>query len=195
MRGYWLSKNWAQHLRRYYEQSRAKLLSPSQKGTPIRRRSRSNSGEALPLWPDANAEILCEHGFLCLGRVLDLAPKGCWSLETWRAIQGRFLLSTKFKASTAAECLSVRSCVETVPRCLRLLDGVAMAAHRTHCLICAQVCSASRTARKLERWSAAAGRRAAERLREVDECSATGGRNPRNRSRRPCSAGARLLRY
>ena len=106
VRGYWLSKNWAQHLRRYYEQSRAKLLSPSVKGTPQRRRSRSNSGEALPPWPDANAEILCEHGFLC--------PRACArpgskrvlvSRETWRAIQGRFPLSTKFKASTAAECL------------------------------------------------------------------------------------------
>ena len=91
VRGYWLSKNWAQHLRRYYEQSRAKLLSPSVKGTPQRRRSRSNSGEALPPWPDANAEILCEHGFLC--------PRACArpgskrvlvSRETWRAIQGRF---------------------------------------------------------------------------------------------------------
>ena len=113
VRGYWLSKNWAQHLRRYYEQSRAKLLSPSQKGTPIRRRSRSNSGEALPPWPDANAEILCEHGFLC--------PRACArpgskrvlvSRETWRAIQGRFPLSTKFKASTAAECLECLQCVQ-----------------------------------------------------------------------------------
>jgi len=113
VRGYWLSKNWAQHLRRYYEQSRAKLLSPVSPAKPQRRRSRSNSGEALPPWPDANAEILCEHGFLC--------PRACArpgskrvlvSRETWRAIQGRFPLSTKFKASTAAECLECLQCVQ-----------------------------------------------------------------------------------
>jgi hypothetical protein len=164
VRGYWLSKNWAQHLRRYYEQSRAKLLSPSVKGTPQRRRSRSNSGEALPPWPDANAEILCEHGFLC--------PRACArpgskrvlvSRETWRAIQGRFPLSTKFKASTAAECLecsqlrgnqnfAARSC-SMAWRCRflaarRSQHGRVIA--ETHWLISTQVCSASRTARKLE---------------------------------------------
>lgn len=111
VRGYWLSKNWGQQARRYYEQSRAKLLSPPQR-TPPRRRSRSNSGETLPPWPDANAEILCEHGFLC--------PRACArpgskrvlvDRLTWRAVEARFPLSTKFKASTAAECLQCLQCV------------------------------------------------------------------------------------
>ena len=142
VRGYWLSKNWAQHLRRYYEQSRAKLLSPASPAKPQRRRSRSNSGEALPPWPDANAEILCEHGFLC--------PRACArpgskrvlvSRETWRAIQGRFPLSTKFKASTAAECLECLQCVQDRKEARELL----------------------RQQQDDERL---------ERLREVDECSA-----------------------
>ena len=142
VRGYWLSKNWAQHLRRYYEQSRAKLLSPASPAKPQRRRSRSNSGEALPPWPDANAEILCEHGFLC--------PRACArpgskrvlvSRETWRAIQGRFPLSTKFKASTAAECLECLQCVQD-----------------------------RKEARALVRQQQDDER--LERLREVDECSA-----------------------
>ena len=142
VRGYWLSKNWAQHLRRYYEQSRAKLLSPASPAKPQRRRSRSNSGEALPPWPDANAEILCEHGFLC--------PRACArpgskrvlvSRETWRAIQGKFPLSTKFKASAAAECLECLQCVQD-----------------------------RKEARALVRQQQDDER--LERLREVDECSA-----------------------
>ena len=142
VRGYWLSKNWARHLRRYYEQSRAKLLSPASPAKPQRRRSRSNSGEALPPWPDANAEILCEHGFLC--------PRACArpgskrvlvSRETWRAIQGKFPLSTKFKASAAAECLECLQCVQD-----------------------------RKEARALVRQQQDDER--LERLREVDECSA-----------------------
>ena len=122
-RGYWVSKSWAQQLRRYYEQQRAKLLaaahhldappSPRPRETAARRaarrRNRSGSGEALPPWPDCNAEIICEHGFLSpkVG-----APRGKRLLvdrTTWRAIAHRFPLSTKLKASVAAEC---RACAQ-----------------------------------------------------------------------------------
>ena len=175
VRGYWLSKNWAQHLRRYYEQSRAKLLSPSQKGTPIRRRSRSNSGEALPPWPDANAEILCEHGFLC--------PRACArpgskrvlvSRETWRAIQGRFPLSTKFKASTAAECLECSQLRGnqnfTVPSPARW-RGDGGSPNTLFDLRTGLQCVQDRKeARALVRQQQDDER--LERLREVDECSA-----------------------
>ena len=74
VRGYWLSKNWAQHLRRYYEQSRAKLLSPSQKGTPIRRRSRSQLARPSP-WPGCAMPRFCASTASCaLGRVRGRAP-------------------------------------------------------------------------------------------------------------------------
>ena len=67
-------------LRRYYEQSRAKLLSPSQKGTPIRRRSRSNSGEAAPVARRECGDSLRARLFVPSG-VCETGSKRCWSLE------------------------------------------------------------------------------------------------------------------
>jgi len=108
-RGYWLSKNWASHARRYCEAARAKLASHG--GTPQgkrgRGRSRSSSSESLPPWPDANADLVCEHGALA-PRSVPRAKRVLVDRAAWRAIASRFPLSTKFKASTAAEC---RACL------------------------------------------------------------------------------------
>ena len=129
VRGYWLSKNWAQHLRRYYEQSRAELLSPSQKGTPVRRRSRRSSGEALPPWPSTlmlrfsastascvreRVRVLVANGYWSLERRLARHPGAVSSVDEVQGVDGRRVSA------------SVCSCVESKHCGMSLLDGVAM---------------------------------------------------------------------
>lgn len=108
-RGYLVSKSWAWHARRYCEASRTKL---QKKETPkkSRGRSRTASTESLPPWPDANADLLCEHGALA-PRSVPRAKRILVDRTCWRAIALRFPLTTKFKGSTAAVC---RACLEIV---------------------------------------------------------------------------------
>lgn len=112
-RGYWLSKNWISHARRYCEACRSRLLSQKEHQGPVgsSRRSRGrSSSEFLPPWPDANADLLCEHGALA-PRSVPRAKRLLVDRATWRAVANRFPLSTKFKASTAAEC---RACLDVL---------------------------------------------------------------------------------
>ena len=111
-RGYWLSKNWASHARRYCEAKRRELLDDVPQSSGQRRgRSRSSSSEALPPWPDANADLLCDHGFLA-PRSMPRAKRVIVDRACWRAIAARFPLSTKLKISTAADCRTCRTIIE-----------------------------------------------------------------------------------
>ncbi|KAJ1456251.1 hypothetical protein M885DRAFT_616471 [Pelagophyceae sp. CCMP2097] len=108
-RGYWVSKNWAIHARRYHEQAKQRLLkrvcgdAPSS-GSGRKGRSRTLSTESLPPWPDANVDLLCEHGALAPRNSAPRAKRVLVDRATWRAIQQRFPLSTKLKASARADC-------------------------------------------------------------------------------------------
>eukprot|EP00633_Aureoumbra_lagunensis_P004771 CAMPEP_0197317410 /NCGR_PEP_ID=MMETSP0891-20130614/46904_1 /TAXON_ID=44058 ORGANISM="Aureoumbra lagunensis, Strain CCMP1510" /NCGR_SAMPLE_ID=MMETSP0891 /ASSEMBLY_ACC=CAM_ASM_000534 /LENGTH=305 /DNA_ID=CAMNT_0042807393 /DNA_START=170 /DNA_END=1088 /DNA_ORIENTATION=- len=108
-RGYWVSKSWAQQFRRYTEAQRLLLGTESaspNNGQRSRGRSRSSSSESLPPWPDANAELLCEHGSLG-PRNGPRAKRLIVDRSTWRTIAYRFPLSTKLKVSSAADVVFV----------------------------------------------------------------------------------------
>ena len=109
-RGYLLSKNWQNQARRYCEAKRCKLLTDVV-SSRVRGRSRSGSSETLPPWPDANADLLCDHGFLA-PRSLPRAKRVLVDRVCWRAIIRRFPLSTKLKASSAADCRSCRAIID-----------------------------------------------------------------------------------
>ena len=180
VRGYWLSKNWAQHLRRYYEQSRAAVESfPERHSHP--KKIEEQLGRARPCGPTRMRRFSASTAFCAPRRVRDRlqrvlvsrrrgAPTG--TVPARRSSRRRrppSLLAAAWNRHGAFAC-SWRG------------DGGSP----THCLI-AQVCSASRTARKLERGPAAAGRQRLERLRGSTSVVRTGGRNPRSRPGGPAA--------
>jgi hypothetical protein len=138
-RGYWLSKSWAQQARRYYESHRALLLrraaaaapGSAPRGARRRGRGRSGSSEQLPPWPDCNAEIVCEHGFLSPKVAAPRSKRVLVDRSAWRAIALRFPLSTKLKASVAAEC---RCCARLVADRAEFLRAQKASAERERVL-------------------------------------------------------------
>lgn len=110
--GYWISTSWVSNAKKYYESliipdinldsNSKKQNGSSKKMQKIRIRRGS---DALPPWPNMNAEIVCSHGNLSLSK--GIQSKGKRKLidkKSWKLLRLFYPLGIEFKGSTSSEC-------------------------------------------------------------------------------------------
>lgn len=108
-KGFWVSKTWCNHARKWVELQRPLLCPKKAKGKAVKRRSRSNgsrrsSSSDLPPWPDINADIVCEHGNLA--RACSMRGKRrVVDCKTWAELIKFYPTSRAFPTAESGECI------------------------------------------------------------------------------------------
>lgn len=144
---YYVSASWMANARKYYEALTLPDVDTGDRKTPQKKkkmqRIRARRGsEALPPWPDINADITCEHGNLATSKGIR-AKRRIINIEPYRVLQKFYPLSTPFRVDSvdcplcsqadmdakAAEALRVKEEVEA--RQAAMTPHLWLIAHRS----------------------------------------------------------------
>lgn len=109
--GYWISTSWLSNAKKYFDSLVLPDLDRQVSKTPKKRQSKirqRRGSDALPPWPDINADLLCAHKNLSLPSVRGhLGLKGrkkAIDSRSWYILRKFYPHGPAFKCSTSSEC-------------------------------------------------------------------------------------------
>jgi hypothetical protein len=113
--GYYVSACWLANARKYYEaltlpdvscESDGSKRKTPQKSSKVNNKARirqRRGSEALPPWPDMNADITCEHGNLALSKGIR-AKRRLVDKRSWHLLRKFYPQSQAFKSRLCGDC-------------------------------------------------------------------------------------------
>lgn len=105
--GYYVSASWLANARKYFEALPLpevdKKKTPQKKSNNRARIRQRRGSEALPPWPDVNADITCEHGNLALSKGIR-AKRRLMENKSWHLLRKFYPQSQAFKSRLCGDC-------------------------------------------------------------------------------------------
>mmetsp|Transcript_28411 Transcript_28411/g.31021 ORF Transcript_28411/g.31021 Transcript_28411/m.31021 type:complete len:426 (-) Transcript_28411:856-2133(-) len=106
-KGYWLSAGWASNAKKYFEACiLPDLNTPTRKTSTPKRQSKirqRRGSDALPPWPDINADLVCAHGGLAVAKTSKSKRRAIDS-RCWKMLRKYYPCGPEYRCTTSSEC-------------------------------------------------------------------------------------------